>query len=156
MNRIYKIQKVMLVKIKECEAIPITREKSLDWERIHMVGCAKIGLSLAGRRGVDPDLAAMACAVHDFGRIITGINEGHAEAGYGPVQEFLAKLGFVTEDEIRQIAIAVKNHSRKGEIGSPLEELVKDADLIDFRQYGFDFEREDQRLRYERIAEDIG
>jgi len=145
----------MLGKINACENIAGIRDKSLDWERIHMISCAKLGLLLARQRGIDPELAAMACTVHDFGRIVTGKNKGHAEAGFEPVQDFLRSLGFVTEEEIGMIAIAVKNHSRKGEVGSPLEELVKDADIMDFSQYGFAFEREDQQQRYARIAQSI-
>jgi len=154
-NRIYKVQKALLGLIDEYDGKTDVRDKSLDWERIHMASCAKVGLILARRRGIDGELAAIACAVHDIGRIVTGRHKDHAEAGFEPVQVFLKSLGFMTDEEIAQIAPAVRNHSKKGEIGTPLEELVKDADLIDFRQYGFDFEREDQRLRFERIGGEI-
>jgi uncharacterized protein len=50
----------------------------------------------------------------------------------------------------------VKNHSKKSEIGSPIEEIVKDADVIDFYQYGFGFEREEQKLRYEKMLDGEG
>ena len=106
---------------------------------------------LAEQRGVDPILAAAACAVHDYGRIITGKQEGHAEAGYEPVQEFLRGTELFDEDEIQQIAVAVKNHSKKGEVGSPLEEIVKDADVLDFYQYGYDVARKEQQDRLETL-----
>ena len=108
---------------------------------------------LAEERGVDPILAAAACAVHDYGRIITGRQEGHAEAGYLPVQEFLKKLEpkLFTDDEIAQIALAVKNHSKKGEVGTKLEEIVKDADVLDFYQYGYNMARKEQQDRLESL-----
>lgn len=56
-----------------------------------------------------------------------------------------------TDEEIDQIAIAVKNHSRKGEVGSPLEEIVKDADVLDFYQYGYDVARKEQQDRLEAL-----
>lgn len=107
-------------------------------------------------RGVDPELASCACAVHDYGRIITGKQKDHAEAGYLPVKGFLRDTGLFTEEEIETIALAVKNHSRKSEIGTPIEEIAKDTDVIDFYQYGFCFDREDQRLRYERMLDSEG
>ena len=85
------------------------------------------------------------------GRIITGKQPGHAEAGYEPVQVFLKNTGLFNDDEISQIAIAVKNHSKKAEIGSPLEEIVKDADVLDFYQYGHDVARKEQQDRLEAI-----
>ena len=108
---------------------------------------------LAEERGVDPILAAAACAVHDYGRIITGRQEGHAEAGYLPVQEFLKNLEpkLFTDDEIAQIALAVKNHSKKGEVGTQLEEIVKDADVLDFYQYGYNMARKEQQDRLESL-----
>lgn len=108
---------------------------------------------LAEERGVDPILAAAACAVHDYGRIITGRQEGHAEAGYLPVQEFLKNLEpkLFTDDEINQIALAVKNHSKKGEVGTQLEEIVKDADVLDFYQYGYNMARKEQQDRLESL-----
>ena len=108
---------------------------------------------LAEERGVDPILAAAACAVHDYGRIITGRQEGHAEAGYLPVQEFLKNLEpkLFTDDEIAQIALAVKNHSKKREVGTQLEEIVKDADVLDFYQYGYNMARKEQQDRLESL-----
>ena len=73
------------------------------------------------------------------------------EAGYEPAMEFLRGTGLFEEDEIQQIGIAVKNHSEKAEIGNPLEEIVKDADVLDFYQYGYGFAREEQKLRLEKL-----
>lgn len=123
-------------------------------ERVHIVSCAKIGYMMAEKRGVDPILAAAACACHDYGRIIIGKQAGHAEAGYIPVQEFLKKTGLFSDEEIAQIAVAVRNHSKKEEIGSPLEEIVKDADVLDFYQYGYDVARRSQQDRLENCWEE--
>ncbi|GMA98632.1 HD domain-containing protein [Pelosinus sp. IPA-1] len=37
-----------------------------------MISCATVGRMIALERGVDSELAAIACSVHDYGRIITG------------------------------------------------------------------------------------
>ena len=118
-----------------------------NFERLHISSCARIGYMFAQERGVDPDLAAAACAMHDYGRIITGRQHDHAEVGYLPAMEFLRGTELFTEEEVQQIGIAVKNHSKKSEVGSPLEEIVKDADCLDFHMYGYEMPREEQKQR---------
>ncbi|MGN0711362.1 MAG: HD domain-containing protein [Anaerovoracaceae bacterium] len=129
------------------------RDEPLVWEKVHISSCAKIGYLLAEKRGVDPTLAACACAVHDFGRIVTGRQPGHAEAGYEPVKKFLKGLELFSEDEIELIAMAVKHHSSKSEIGNPVEEIVKDADVLDFHQYGYEMPRAEQQARLEKLKD---
>lgn len=155
MNRLLKLQSALLKEIdKYEEAIP-ERDQPGDWERVHISSCAKLGYLFGEKRGVDSELAAIACACHDYGRIITGKQQGHAEAGYEPIKEFLRETELFEKDEIEQIAIAVKNHSNKAEVGSPLEEIVKDADVLDFHQYGYEMPRKEQQDRLERLLKSI-
>ena len=151
MKKILRLQSALLKEIDKYEKLIPERDHFIDWERVHISSCAKIGYMLAEERGVDPILAACACACHDSGRIITGKQSGHAEAGYQPVQEFLRKTELFSDDEISQIAVAVKNHSKKAEVGTPLEEIVKDADVIDFYQYGYEMSRKEQQDRLETL-----
>ena len=151
MKKILRLQSALLKEIDKYEKLIPERDHFIDWERVHISSCAKIGYMLAEERGVDPILAACACACHDYGRIITGKQSGHAEAGYQPVQEFLRKTELFSDDEISQIAVAVKNHSKKAEVGTPLEEIVKDADVLDFFQYGYEMSRKEQQDRLETL-----
>ena len=151
MKKLFELQRGLLREIEKYEKAVEHRDQPLDWERVHMASCARIGYLLAKERGVDPDLASFACAVHDYGRIVNGKQEGHAEFGYSLVKEFLRKMAFLSAEEIEAIALAVKNHSKKSEVGTPLEEIVKDADIIDFYQFGYGFAREEQRERWEML-----
>lgn len=151
MNRLLLLQSALLKEIDKYEKLVPERDHFIDWERVHISSCAKIGYMMAEKRGVDPVLAAVACACHDYGRIVTGKQSGHAEAGYEPVQRFLKTTELFSEDEIIQIATAVKNHSNKAEVGSPIEEIVKDADVLDFYQYGYEMPRQEQQERLERV-----
>ncbi|WP_378952791.1 HD domain-containing protein [Pelosinus sp. sgz500959] len=155
MNRVFKVQEKMLQKIAEFENSPEERDISLNWERIHMVSCATVGRIMALKRGVDPELAAIACSVHDYGRIITGKQAGHADVGYEPLKIFLTESGYFSINEIEFLAQAAKNHSSKKEVGTPLEEIVKDADVFDCYQYGLPLDREEQRKRLEIILNEI-
>lgn len=151
MNKILKLQSALLKEIDKYEKLVTERSHPIDWERVHISSCAKLGYLFAEQRGVDPVLAACACAVHDYGRIITGNQENHAEVGYEPAMDFLRSTELFEEDEILQLGTAVKNHSKKAEIGTPLEEIVKDADVLDFYQYGYGFAREEQKVRLEKL-----
>ena len=152
-QKVLKLQKIYLDEIDKYSDVE-GRDKDISWEKIHMSSCARVGYILAAKRGLDCDLAAIACAIHDYGRVITGVQKGHAEAGYGPVQEFLRKTEMFSEDEIIKIAVAVKNHSKKGEIGGPLEEIVKDADCLDFDMYGYELPRQEQKDRLKRLKDE--
>ena len=149
MRKIETMLFALLREINKYENVIPEEEKDYptDFERLHISSCARIGYLMGEKRGVDPELAAAACAMHDYGRIITGKQHDHAEVGYQPAMEFLRGTGLFTEEEVQQIGIAVKNHSKKSEVGSPLEEIVKDADCLDFHQYGYEMPREEQKQR---------
>ena len=151
MNRLLKLQSALLKEIDKYEELIPERDQPGDWERVHISSCAKLGYLMAEKRDVDPIIAAAACACHDYGRIITGKQAGHAEAGFEPVKAFLRETGLFAGTEIEQIALAVKNHSSKAEVGTPLEEIVKDADVLDFHQYGYEMPRKEQQDRLERL-----
>ncbi|MDF2634916.1 MAG: metal-dependent phosphohydrolase sub protein [Pelosinus sp.] len=155
MNRVFKIQEKMLEKILEFENKKVERDISLSWERIHLASCAAVGRILALKRGVDPELSAIACSIHDYGRIITGKQQDHATVGYEPLKLFLRESGYFTLNEIELLSTAAKNHSNKKEVGSPIEEIVKDADVFDCYQYGLSLDREEQRVRLKIILEEI-
>jgi uncharacterized protein len=155
MNRVMRLQ-VELLKIIDGLEQTAQRDETPDWERLHMASSARIAWLLALRRGADPELAAAAAAVHDYGRIVTGKQVNHAEAGYLPVQEFLKRTDLFSEDEVDIIASAVKNHSSKTVVGTPIEEIVKDADVIDCYQYGLPFDRPEKKERYEAWLSEIG
>ena len=155
MNKLMILQGALLAEIEKYAKIHaengIELDYPIDWERIHVISCAKLGYLMAEERGVDPILAASACAVHDYGRIITGKQANHAEIGYEPVIEFLNGLGLFSKEEVEEIGLSVKNHSNKSEIGSALEEIVKDADVLDFHQYGYEMPRPEQQARLNRM-----
>jgi uncharacterized protein len=155
MNRVFQIQERYLAEIARFENASMSRDISLNWEKIHMASCAAVGRILALKRGVDAELSAIACSIHDYGRVITGKQQDHAAIGYEPLKLFLVQSGYFTSGEIELLAKAAQNHSSKKEIGSPLEEIVKDADVFDCYQYGLPLEREEQRMRLKSILEEL-
>lgn len=156
MNRLLFLETKLHSFILEQEGKLEERDETLTWECIHMASSARCAWLLAMERGVDPELAACAAAVHDFGRILTGKQKDHAEMGYEPVKVFLKETGKFTEEEIEIIATAVKNHSQKTITDSPMEEIVKDADVIDCYQLGLPFDRKEKEERYNQWRRKYG
>ena len=147
--RLLPLQTAYLQLIARQEGVLDHRDETLDWERMHMASSARLAYLMAQERGEDPDLAACAAAIHDIGRVLTGRQAGHAEAGEGPARAFLRETGLFSSQEIELLAAAVRNHSKKSEVGHPIEEIVKDSDVVDCYQYGLPFAREEQRARYQ-------
>lgn len=155
MNRIFTIQSMLLGKIEEQESRQMERDYPLSWEKLHLASCAKLGQLLALKRQVDPEFAAIACSLHDYGRIVTGKQANHAVNGYEPLKKFLEESGQFSAEEIELLASAAKNHSSKQEVGTPIEEIVKDADVLDCYQYGQALERTEQRERLIQVRAEL-
>ncbi len=156
MQRCYQVSRELLKFLNDQDSLDQERDVSLTWERIHSVGSARIASLLAARRGADVEVSHAAGALHDFGRFVTGKQANHAENGYGPAKEFLRKVGLFSEEEIEEIGQAVKNHSRKEVVGTPLEEIAKDADILDCYYLGLPPKKEAHRRRFASLQEELG
>jgi uncharacterized protein len=64
------------------------------------------------------------------------------------VKEFLRRVNFFSGLEIQEISRAVKNHSRKEVIGTPLEEIAKDCDILDCYYLGLPPKKEAHIKRF--------
>ncbi|MCI7146594.1 MAG: HD domain-containing protein [Firmicutes bacterium] len=153
MNRLLELETRYNEFIERQDPLEGQRDESLAWERIHMASSASEAWRMAEELGEDPEIAACAAAVHDIGRVVTGRQAGHAEAGYEPAKAFLKATGLFDEEEIEIIAAAVRKHSSKTECGTILEEIVKDADVIDCFRFGYPFDRPEKEQRYHRWKE---
>ncbi len=154
-QRSYVVSRELLKFLNEQEQRELKREVSLTWERIHSMGSSRIASILSARRGIDIELGFSVGALHDFGRLLTGRQENHGENGYEPVKEFLKRMNIFSEPEIEEISRAVKNHSRKEVVGSPLEEIAKDCDILDCYFLGLPPKKEAQLKRFEALRKEL-
>ncbi|MCB8817713.1 HD domain-containing protein [Desulfosporosinus shakirovi] len=151
---IYDLQNIFSI-LDDLEMQTIERDYPIIWEKVHAVSCAQIGRMLAEKRGVNVDEAALACALHDIGRWVTGRQNEHAPKGEEPVRRFLTqKIG--SKEAKEQIVQAVINHSKKHEIGTPLEEIVKDADILDCHWHGEEIMKPFHITRLKAALEELG
>jgi len=136
LNRAEKIQRDLsriLVKNKVGDS---KRDSSAIWELMHVSGCSQIGRMLAQRRGLDAELAEIACMLHDVSVIVSGKYTEHAKRGAEIARKMLLKTGDFKTKEIDLITDAIASHSEKEKISpNPIAELVKDADTFDCSLY---------------------
>jgi uncharacterized protein len=52
----------------------------IRWNIMHMYSSSQLAKLLAMHRGIEPELAGIAAALHDIGVVVTKKHEGHAEA----------------------------------------------------------------------------
>ncbi|MBM4340444.1 MAG: HD domain-containing protein [Deltaproteobacteria bacterium] len=140
------------------------RDFPIRWNIMHMYSTSQLAKLLAIHRGIDPDLAGIAAALHDIGVVMTKKHEGHAEAAIPYVYEFIerynressGKLSRVTQEEIETIVKTIVQHSDK-ELTSddPFVELLRDVDSIDAYLHGVEIGG--GRLeRCEKVMKELG
>ena len=125
------------------------RDFPIRWNIMHMYSTSQLAKLLAIRRGLDPELAGIAAALHDIAVVATKKHEGHAQAAERYIDDFLeaynakagTKLASIMEQERDQIVRAVAEHSDKEtDSGDPFVELLKDVDSLDRYLHGIKME----------------
>jgi len=101
-----------------------------DSALLHLNGVSLAATLLAEKRGLDSELAAMAGLLHDMAAYRSGSYDDHAHRGADYAAEVLRTMGETTDEEIDQICSMIYHHDDKQVIDSPLDEVLKDADVI--------------------------
>lgn len=127
--RLMRLRKILWERI--LEAAPKTGlDVPMVDDAFHIMGTIHLATLLAEKRGLDREVAGAAMILHDIGRLATGKVEGHARDGAHLARPILAEADF-TPAEADEICQAIATHIYKQETGSPLEELVRDADVLE-------------------------
>ncbi len=117
-----------------------TPDSERSWSKIfelkHASAVAQLGRIMAQKRGLDKDLGAIICTMHDIYVFTTGRVTDHAHKGAKIAKKLLEKTKKFSSQEIKLISGAIYNHSDKHIISkNPYYELVKDADVFDCGLY---------------------
>ena len=96
----------------------------------HLHGVSLAAVMIAKKRGEDPELAAMAGLLHDLYAYNSGSYDDHAHKGAEYARELLEKMDLTTAEETEAICSAIWHHDSKAEIDAPMDEILKDADVI--------------------------
>ena len=96
----------------------------------HLHGVSLAAVLIAKKRGENAELAAMAGLLHDLYAYKSGSYDDHAHKGAEYARKLLEELGITSADETDIICSAIWHHDSKAEVDSPMDEILKDADVI--------------------------
>ncbi len=123
---------------------------------VHMFGVAEACVLLAMRRGEDIELAAAAGYLHDIATYSTGDATDHAHRGAVMAKQILEDTGLFSEEEIEKICRAIYFHSDKKMENGPLEEILKDADVMQHCMYDPGYVAKKEKDRFKKLKKELG
>lgn len=97
---------------------------------VHLYGVSLAATMIAKKRGLDPELLSMAAMLHDLHAYKTGSYDDHAHRGAELAGNILRELNLTDETETDIICSAIYHHDDKLVVDSPMDEALKDADVI--------------------------
>lgn len=122
----------------------------------HLYGVSLAATLIAKKRGLDPELAAMAAMLHDLHAYKTGSYDDHAHLGAELAREILEKMNLTTEEENDIICSAIYHHDDKQSVGSPMDEVLKDADVMHHIMNDLSKPiKEKEQARYDKLCEEF-
>ena len=153
MSRIKDLQKHIHGILEKKIADPHKRANAVA----HLHGVSLAAVIIAKKRGLDPELAAMAGLLHDMYAYKSGSYDNHEHLGAEYAGKILRELKITTEEETDIICSAVYHHGSKAECDSPMDEVLKDADVIHHSLGDPTKEVKPHELeRYRKLCEEFG
>ena len=123
----------------------------------HPYGVSLAATMIAKKRGLDPEIATMAAMLHDLHAYKTGSYDDHAHLGADLAREILGELKLTDEAETGMICSAIYHHNDKLVTDSPMDEVLKDADVIDHCLKDLSKPvKEKEQARYDKLCEEFG
>ena len=124
---------------------------------VHLYGVSLAATMIAKKRGQDPELASMAAMLHDLYAYKSGSYDDHAHKGAELAREILGKLNLTTAGETDIICSAVYHHDDKHVVDGPMDEVLKDADVIHHCMNDLSKAvKEKEKARYESLCREFG
>ena len=97
---------------------------------VHLYGVSLAATMIARKRGLDSEIASMAAMLHDLHAYKTGSYDDHAHKGADLAREILGDLRLTNGAETDLICSAIYHHDDKLIADGPMDEVLKDADVI--------------------------
>ncbi len=122
-----------------------------------MYGVSLAATLIAKKRGLDPEIAAMAAMLHDLYAYKAESYDDHAHKGADLAREILGELKLTDEVETDMICSAIYHHDDKLVTDGPMDEALKDADVIDhcLKDESKDV-KEKEQARFDNLCEEFG
>ena len=124
---------------------------------VHLYGVSLAATMIAKKRGLDSEIASMAAMLHDLHAYKTGSYDDHAHKGAELAGEILDELKLTDEAETEMICSAIYHHDDKLVTDSPMDEVLKDADVIHHCMNDLSKTiKEKEQLRFDRLCAEFG
>ena len=123
----------------------------------HLYGVSLAATMIAKKRGLDPEIAAMAAMLHDLHAYKSGSYDDHAHKGAELAREILEKLSLTDAAETDAICSAIYHHDDKLAVDGPMDEVLKDADVIHHCMNDMSKAVKDkEKARFESLCKEFG
>ncbi len=123
----------------------------------HLYGVSLAATMIAKKRGLDPELSSMAAMLHDLYAYKTGSYEEHEHRGAELAGKILRELKLTDERETDIICSAIYHHGDKLVVDSPMDEVLKDADVIHHCMNDLSKPvKEREQVRFDKLCAEFG
>jgi len=114
---------------------------------LHLYGVSQTCALLALKRNENVELAVIAGMLHDIYSYANMDSTDHAHKGAKMARSILDSLNIFNENEKNLICSAIYNHSDKSIVHDSLDELLKDADVMQHVLYNplFDIKQHEKK-----------
>lgn len=124
---------------------------------VHLYGVSLAATMIAKKRGFDPELSAMAAMLHDLHAYKTGSYEEHEHKGAELARDILRELKLTDGAETDMICSAIYHHGDKHVVDGPMDEVLKDADVIHHCMNDISKPvKEKEQMRFEKLRGEFG
>lgn len=124
---------------------------------VHLYGVSLAATMIAKKRGLDSEIASMAAMLHDLHAYKTGSYDDHAHKGAELARKILDELKLTDEAETEMICSAIYHHDDKLITDGPMDEVLKDADVIHHCMNDLSKPiKEKEQARFDRLCAEFG
>jgi len=150
-NRIEKVREMV-----DDVILDMTDNKERRCAYVHLYGVSQACGLLAMKRGENVELVVIAGMLHDISSYATMSSDDHAHKGADMAKDILEALNIFSKDEIETICTAIYYHSDKELVHNPLDEILKDADVMQHVFYNpLVAVKEHEQERFRRLIEEL-
>ena len=124
---------------------------------LHLYGVSQACALLSIKRKDNVELAVIAGMLHDIYSYANMDSQDHAHKGAVMARNILDSLSLFGEEEKNLICSAIYNHSDKSNVHGSLDEILKDADVMQHVLYNPLFEiKQHEQKRYNSLKIELG
>lgn len=141
----------------DAELFKMENKDKMKGAFVHLYGVSLAATMIAEKRGEDTELACMAAMLHDLAAYKSGSYDDHAHRGAALARTILDELGLTTKEETDIICSAIYHHDDKLIVDSPMDEVLKDADVIHHTMNDLSKPiKEKEQIRYTALRKEFG